>query len=765
MVNRQSATNQGSASRLRPAFVLWALVGLVGCQELGPVSGRPGPREAPGVTTLALPDDAPSPWASFDTEARAIYAGVELGSRGVLVCGGSNDAQYATTCNQLSLDTDGKLRSQSFPLPKGRIAGTLTLLPSNRVLLAGGLDSTNQPTKARLSLPVPSWANGGDIWGVDEGPLRVSHTATLLDSSVVLIGGDVGGDQVTSIDVRSEQGDWTKVDVSSELTRRGGHTATVLKSQPGGAARVLILGGYNQVQRRYLSSGFIFSLPNIITPIADMPDARQSHTATLLDDGSVLVVGGEGGPGAQGFLAEALRYYPDRDSWVRAGSTVPRKFHATARLGADVIVAGGESEGGATGGGAILGGSADGQPNQDTVQRYDPVANVWSRVPNLLHGREQFQLFALDQTHLLAVGGVSYNYHVLASSELFTAGALGQASSDPKSCLSGHVADGVCCETECGEPCHWCNDPTKPGTCKLVDGATPNENGCDNHLQCTAGTCAKRCGASPCEVGYYCDADGACQKTNAVGKGCNANSECADGKPCVDGVCCDSPCSGSCESCNQEGQPGHCWPLPAGVAPLDGHPACPVAQEQDSACAARCDGQTRAHCVFAASRSRCGDATCTGTSFQQAPECNGLGICVQRADATDCSPYLCGQSGCLDGCVQDNECSQGKCKDGKCVGCAEVEEECNRSGYRCDPEVGECRHSCEQSETDCAGLYYCHPLQHRCVKGIAFPAGQLPACGMGRAPVRSRHSMLALALLCAVAAWRKRRASYGRTSR
>ncbi|HKO49675.1 MAG TPA: kelch repeat-containing protein, partial [Polyangiaceae bacterium] len=549
-----------------------AILGLIGCQELGPTAA-PAPREALAVTTLALPGDSTA-WTSFATDARGAYSGVELGDGSVLVCGGSisTSPSFVVTCNRLSFD--GALHSQTFPLPEARTAATLSLLPDNRVLLAGGKDATAKALTARVSLPLAGWADNQNIWGMPEGNSaspspRAGHTATLLDSSIVLIGGDAGVKQVSSIDVRSDQGDWSKFDPSglpgalATIATRNAHSATLLKSQPGSAARVLILGGYSQTQGGYLSSGFIFSLPNAITPIAPMPEARMAHTATLLDDGSVLVVGGEGA--SEAYLGTALRYYPDQNSWASAGSTFPRKHHAAVRLGSDVVIAGGISNGWPTAGEGFLGGSEDAPTNPKTVQRYNPVSNAWASASNLRQGRRDFQLFALDQTHLLAVGGANPR-GTLATSEVFTASALGQPSSDPYSCVSGQIADGVCCNVACDGPCRWCNDPAAPGTCRLVSGETPNQNGCESHLQCSAGMCPARCDAgNPCQAGFFCRSDGKCQEANQIGAACNANSECADGAPCVDGVCCQSACSGSCEACNQPFRAGLCLPLAKGA--------------------------------------------------------------------------------------------------------------------------------------------------------------------------------------------------------
>jgi len=752
----------------RSLLVSLALVALAACQ--GGSEGTLGaPRQGLAETKLAL--SGPSgQWQSFATEARSLYAGVELGDGSALVCGGwdGSIAQNSVlTCSRFSFD--GDLQKQTFPLPEARRHATLTLVPPNRVLLAGGMDSNGNALTARLSSPLP-WADNQTIWGAPEGNAdspspRSAHTATRLDSSIVLIGGEAGIAQVSTIDVRSDAGTWTKVEPSSGLATRVEHSATLLKSQPGNAARVLILGGVSQSQGGYLSSGFVFSLPNQITPIPDMPAARAGHTATLLDDGSVLVAGGRGI--GEALQAAAWRYFPDAKHWESAGSIVPRKYHAASRLGTDVLVAGGVANVGVNNAFATLGGLNDAPSNADTVQRYSFAKNAWFAAPNLIRGRRDFQLLSLDATHLLAAGG-GIDLGALFNSEVFSAGTLGEAATNPLSCASGFIADGVCCDTACEGSCRWCNDPTAPGTCKLVNGPAPNQNGCgDSHLQCTAGACALHCaGNNSCEVGYFCGSDANCHELKPIGKECSAKSECANGAPCVDGVCCESACSGSCEACNQPDRPGLCRPLAKGDMPQDGHPSC--ASAGDDECAASCDGRTRDRCVFPAAGSSCGDsATCTADGFQPPQECDGHGTC--KATLVSCSPYVCGQKsgqiGCLNSCIGDSQCAEAEgyhCNNGACTHCDVAE--CRAQGYTCS-DAGECRNRCEVSERDCAGGYYCHPLQHLCVKAVAFPAASLPGCGIGHEPSRSPTSMLALmSLLCAATARYTRRANRRRVN-
>lgn len=711
-------------------------------------------------TRLALPA-APGEWTEYPTDARKDYSGVELGDGSVLVCGGVNKT-HVVSCSRLTFD--GELHSQTFSLPEARLYATLSLVPPGRVLLAGGTDVNETELGARLSLPFP-WASQQNVWGAPEGSAvlpspRADHTATRLDSSVVLIGGRADIQQIPSIDVRSDQGGWTKVVPSTALAARAGHSATLLE-RSGAADRVLVLGGESEAQGGYLKSGFIFSLPDNITPIADMPEARKAHTATLLDDGSVLVAGGMGVGNA--LLATAWRYYPDTNQWESAGTIVPRKFHAAARLGTDVIIAGGQSTLGPASSLATLRGDADPSPNPDTVQRYNPVSKKWSSGPNLRHGRSYFQIFGLDATHLLAVGGAT-ELETLATSEVFTASVLGQASDKKNSCLSGHVADGVCCDTDCTGKCHWCNDPSAPGLCRGITGpapvTAPAERLCgETHLQCSAEGCPNSCDANhPCESGFFCGADGACHDLKKVGIACATSQECAGGAPCVDGVCCESTCSGSCEACNQPDRPGLCRPLPSGETPRAGHPACPTAQ--DAECGASCDGHTTDRCVFAELGSSCGaEASCAAGRFQSAHECDGHGTC--ESTLTECGQLACDpQIGCLK-CQFDGDCADGRnfCTDvGTCTYCDEGE--CNAQGTRCNKHTGACGTTCEQSSTDCAGGYYCHPLERRCVQAVLFPAASLPACSVGHEPVRSRAWLVALtSVLAAVAARRARRAN------
>lgn len=108
------------------------------------------------------------------------------------------------------------------------------------------------------------------------------------------------------------------------------------------------------------------------------------------------------------------------------------------------------------------------------------------------------------------------------------AGALGTACTQANECLSGFCADGHCCESECDGVCRECSTT---GACELV--ADREDSGtCDDSRGCTQAPCV-------------CTDDGSCA---ATGGSCTAGPQCASGY-CSDGICCETPCDGVCQSC------------------------------------------------------------------------------------------------------------------------------------------------------------------------------------------------------------------------
>ena len=164
------------------------------------------------------------------------------------------------------------------------------------------------------------------------------------------------------------------------------------------------------------------------------------------------------------------------------------------------------------------------------------------------------------------------------------------------SCASGNCVEGVCCDVAaCAGKCTSCNVPGSEGTCVAAKAGAEVQ-----------GSCAD---------GLACDGSGDCKTKN--GQLCAAASECASGF-CVDGVCCESDCTGTCKACNVEGQTGRCQPYPVGTDPQN------ECGKGSGACKSTCDGVGA--CVYPGSRVTC-DSCWT---------CDGFGSCSSHVD--NCVP-------------------------------------------------------------------------------------------------------------------------------
>lgn len=123
-------------------------------------------------------------------------------------------------------------------------------------------------------------------------------------------------------------------------------------------------------------------------------------------------------------------------------------------------------------------------------------------------------------------------------------------------CTSGHCVDGVCCAAACDRSCEACNVVGSVGVC------TPHAVGSDPE--------------GDCGDAQFCAAPGVCvNEDRPNGNTCDRDAVCKSGH-CADGVCCNSACNGTCESCNDD-TPGVCAPFAAGEDPeneCDGEAVC-----------------------------------------------------------------------------------------------------------------------------------------------------------------------------------------------
>jgi hypothetical protein len=235
---------------------------------------------------------------------------------------------------------------------------TLALVAGGEALIGSGLiklrvlngnAATPSPTP-EMSAPTPTPAtspgsNDTSAWIAAGGmvtPRSGGHTVTQLENGSVLVtGGAAGGKDADLESLASAELlnpatlAWSP---TGDMTQgRWGHTATQL---PNGL--VLIAGGSDPDSRgrKFRTAELYDPATGRWTATGDMAQARTGHSATLLRDGRVLVVGGNGG-GL--FLDSAELYDPATRSWTAAGHMAHGRSGHTATLLPDgrVLVAGG----------------------------------------------------------------------------------------------------------------------------------------------------------------------------------------------------------------------------------------------------------------------------------------------------------------------------------------------------------------------------------------------------------------------------------------
>ena len=177
--------------------------------------------------------------------------------------------------------------------------------------------------------------------------------------------------------------------------------------------------------------------------------------------------------------------------------------------------------------------------------------------------------------------------------------------------------------------------------------------------------CADRCGgATDCVSPNTCS-NGSC---GTIGNGlpCRNAGQCQSGF-CVDGVCCNAPCTEQCMACDLTASLGTCAQVVAG----NPHGARGTCAGAGTTCAGQCTAASATACSYPGGESICRSATCTNgaanASQTSAAGCDGAGSCSAGV-ATACGIYMCAAGGvCATTCAGDFDCAAGYiCQGGAC---------------------------------------------------------------------------------------------------
>ena len=229
-----------------------------------------------------------------------------------------------------------------------RYLHTATVLAGNKVLIAGGLCDhpqmldDNAPLPAYTSLSL--WDGATHKWLPAPAltQARIYHSASLMpDGSVMLVGGTSdpgmgsGPDEPVLASVeRYAAGRMSALPALA--VARAKHSATVMAD-----GAVLVVGGFDGQGRAMAAAELFEPSTQSWRTLPPAQCARYSHTATLLGDGRVLVAGGIGDDGRATACAEI--WDGVRRQWSRTGDLpLPLYGHGAALLrSGQVLVAGG----------------------------------------------------------------------------------------------------------------------------------------------------------------------------------------------------------------------------------------------------------------------------------------------------------------------------------------------------------------------------------------------------------------------------------------
>ncbi|MFZ0462970.1 MAG: kelch repeat-containing protein, partial [Candidatus Acidiferrales bacterium] len=274
-------------------------------------------------------------------------------------------------------------------LNTARAGQSATLLTDGIVLVAGG-----GSTSAELY--------GSGVFTIATGGFLSTggyYPATLLDNGMVLFAGGDGplGLSVSNAELYNPSTE-TFTATGSLHTGRDGETATLLNN-----GEVLIVGGYNYSTRTYLTGAELYNpLTGTFSVTGSLHTARMNHTATLLQNGMVLVVGGHN---TTGNITSAELYNPSTGTFGVTGSLNTGRQLATATLlqNGMVLIAAGRN----TSGNDVA-----------SAELYNPSSTTFTTTGSLHTARENHTATLLENGLVLISGGAD-NATVLASAELY----------------------------------------------------------------------------------------------------------------------------------------------------------------------------------------------------------------------------------------------------------------------------------------------------------------------------------------------------------
>jgi hypothetical protein len=380
---------------------LYMAPGVVGVYHVVATSHADSSQSA--TATIAVPGfTSPS---LFMNVGRVSHTATQLQDGRILFIGGLDGAGLATSSAEIYDPGTGKF-TLTGSLSDGRFGHTATLLSNGKVLVAGGArDSSNPVLVPTVELYDPqsgTFSRTGNL-----GELRFLHTATLLADGKVLVSG--GQDTVPGFSGQASIGSAELYDpVSGAFSftanlnaPRFWHTATLLNN-----GRVLIAGGTVNVPYTYP--------PLLPTPgeLYDPETGKFTNIGAFGDEASgdasaaVPLQSGQVLTWATAVYDPVANTFSTVPVLLQAPSANRQGYTGTLLPNGIVLITGGDGV----------------SANQDVAAAFllDPAHSSWTQIPDMPSPRVAHTANLLSNgLVLIAGGGTAFNQGGFASAELY----------------------------------------------------------------------------------------------------------------------------------------------------------------------------------------------------------------------------------------------------------------------------------------------------------------------------------------------------------
>jgi hypothetical protein len=311
-----TATTNGSAN----SAVTWSATG-------GSFSGSNWTAPPAGSYTITASSVSPSGYsANTTTNVVNLPSVSSFTASPVAISPGDSSNLQANYSGGTATVTPGNISPVSgVPFSTGSLVSTTTYTLT--VVSAAG-KSTNKTVTVNV-------VQGNSNAGSNLGASRVGHTVTLLADGRVLI---AGGSSTANADISDVQGQNISA-TSAMQSVRYYHTATLLAN-----GQVLLTGGADVNGAAQNTAELFNPAGNTFTSTSGaMTTARQKHFASLMDDGRVLIAGGIDANGSALASAEIYDAVAGTFSAAPSMSAASESGSATPLQNGTVLLAGGDN--------------------------------------------------------------------------------------------------------------------------------------------------------------------------------------------------------------------------------------------------------------------------------------------------------------------------------------------------------------------------------------------------------------------------------------